>query len=45
MDNTLNQLVKQLKAQGMTAIMVHKYLRDHNAGIPWVTTLRLYNSV
>ena len=44
MAETLQQIIKRLKGQGMTAIEVQKYLRDNNYAIPWIETRKLYLS-
>ena len=45
MPETLDNIVKRLKAQGMSAIECQKWLRDNGYAIPWVETQKVYNRV
>jgi len=41
-NRTLEQIVKEHKDSGKSAIAIQKELRDQGYGIPWVETKKLY---
>lgn len=43
MPTGLIEIIRKLKAQGMPAIVVQKWLRDNGYAIPWVETRKLYS--
>ena len=43
MPEELIDIIRRKKAEGMSAIMVQKWLRDNNYAIPWVETRKLYS--
>lgn len=45
MPQTLKDIIKSQKAQGKTAIEIHKWLRDNNMSIPWMETQKIFNQV
>lgn len=42
MPEELIDIIRRKKAEGLSAIMVHKWLRDNGYAIPWVETSKLY---
>lgn len=42
MPETLEDIVKRLKLQGMTAIQVHKHIRETFAPVPYVLIRKIF---
>jgi len=42
---TLEQIIKQKKSQGMTAIEIQKYLRDNNMIVSFTEVRMIFNRV
>jgi len=40
---TLEEIIKDKKNSGKTAIEIQKWLRDNNYGVSWLETKMIYN--
>ena len=45
MAETLEQIVKRKQEANMSAIEVHRWLKENNMGIPWIIVRRIYMKV
>lgn len=45
MEKSLLNLIKKLKNEGRTAIQIQKYLRENKYNIPWIETMKYFQSL